>query len=385
MNKLAKTFEENISRYTIAIITVGIIIVFQILTGGMILRPMNITNLIIQNAYVIVLGVGQMLLVKAGGLCDMSVGSLCALSGGLCGLWIIRDGMNTYVALALVLLVSILVGLWNAILVAKIKISAYIATLASQLIVRGLTFFILEGKSYTLFPDNFTSWCTGYIPDFLNGGDLHLTTLLIGATLSVIVVILQIRARNEKRKYEVEVAPVASFILLQALIVAFIMIMSYALAVYHGAPKVLIIVGVIVIIYSFIVSKTIIGRHIIAVGGNRMAAVLSGVKDDRVIFGIYMNSAVIAAFAGVIYAARMNACSCNVGTGFEADAIAACYIGGGVSSGSIIGAMLGALIIGLLNNGMSILGIASDVQMCVKGFVLVAAVTLDIMQSKKRR
>ena len=385
MGKIERAFKENISRYTIALITIGIIIVFQILTGGMVLRPMNITNLIIQNAYVIVLGVGQMLLVKAGGLCDMSVGSLCALSGGLCGLWIIRDGMNTYLALFLVFLVALLVGLWNAVLVAKIKISAYIATLASQLIVRGLTFYILEGRSYTLFPDNFTAWCTGYITDIFGGENLHITTMMIGAILSVIVVILQIRSRKERLKYEVEVSSPMFFILQQALIVGFIMILSYALAVYSGAPKVLIIVGLIVIVYSFVVSKTVIGRHIIAVGGNRMAAVLSGVKDERVIFGIYMNSAVIAAFAGVIYAARMNACSCNVGTGFEADAIAACYIGGGISSGSIIGAMLGALIIGRLNNGMSILGIASDVQMCVKGFVLVAAVTLDIMQSKKAR
>lgn len=385
MSNVVKMFKENMSRYTIAIITVGIVIAFQIFTNGMILRPMNITNLIIQNAYVIVLGVGQMLLVKAGGLCDMSVGAVCALSGGLCGLWIIKGGMNVYLALVLVFLVSVIVGLWNAILVAKIKISAYIATLASQLIVRGLTFFILQGKSYTLFPEEFTAWCTGYIPDLLGGEGLHITTMVIGIVLSIIVVILQVRARNEKKKYDVEVISLKMFVLLQLLIVGFIMVMAYALAVYYGAPKVLVIVGIIVAVYSFIVSKTVIGRHIIAVGGNRMAAVLSGVKDDRVIFGIYMNSAVIAAFAGVIYAARMNACSCNVGTGFEADAIAACYIGGGISSGSIIGAMLGALIIGLLNNGMSILGMASDVQMCVKGFVLVAAVTLDIMQSKKRR
>lgn len=385
MNKAAKLFKENISRYTIAAITVGIVIVFQILTNGMILRPMNITNLIIQNAYVIVLGVGQMLLVKAGGLCDMSVGSLCALSGGLCGLWIIKCGMNTYLALFLVLLVSLLVGLWNAILVAKLHISAYIATLASQLIVRGLTFYILEGKSYTLFPENFTNWCTGYIPDLFGGASLHLTTLVIGAILSIIIVFLQFRSRQEKIKYNVQVCSLPVFCLLQALIVAFVMVMAYAMAVYKGAPKVLIIVGILVVVYSFIISKTVIGRHIIAVGGNRNAAILSGIKDERIIFGIYLNSAVIAAFAGVIYAARMNACSCNVGTGFEADAIAACYIGGGISSGSIVGAMLGALVIGLLNNGMSILGIASDIQMCVKGLVLAAAVTLDIMQSKKRR
>lgn len=385
MSKLITSFKENFSKYTIALITIAIILVFQMLTGGMVLRPMNITNLIIQNAYVIILGVGQMLLVKADGLCDFSVGSLCALSGGLSGLWIIKYGMNTYLALFLVLLVSLAVGLWNAVLVAKVRINSYIATLGSQLIVRGLTFFILEGKSYTLFPKNFTEWCTGYIPDFFGGANLHITTMVLGVILSVIVVILQVRSRQERIRYKVEVSPFYMFALLQAGIVAFIMLMSYALAVYNGAPKVLLIVGVIVAVYSFIISRTVIGRHIIAVGGNRQAAVLSGIKDDRVIFGIFINSAVIAAFSGVIYAARMNACSCNVGTGFEADAIAACYIGGGISSGSIVGAMLGALIIGLLNNGMSILGIASDIQMCVKGLVLVAAVTLDIMQSKKSR
>lgn len=385
MNKFIKGFRENISRYTIGIVTICIIGVFQFLTGGMVLRPMNITNLIIQNAYVIILAVGQMLLIKAGGLCDLSVGALCALSGGLSGLWIIKLGMNTYLALFLVLIVSLLVGFWNAFLVAKLQINAYIATLGSQLIVRGLTFVILQGKSYTLFPDNFTNWCSGYIADLFQGEQLHITTLAIGAVLSVIVVLLAINSRKQKIAYKVKVSSFLSFTLLQMAIVGFIMALCYSLSIYHGMPKILIIVVFIVAIYSFIVSKTIFGRQIIAVGGNRQAAVLSGIKDTRVIFTIFVNSALIAAFAGIVYAARMNACSCNVGNGFDADAIAACYIGGGISNGSIIGALLGALIIGLLNNGMSILGIASDVQMCVKGFVLVAAVTLDILQSKKNK
>lgn len=385
MTNLIRTFKENMGKYTIGIITVFIIIVFQMVTGGMVLKPMNITNLIIQNAYVIVLAVGQMLLIKAGGLCDLSVGSLCALSGGLSGLWIIKLGMNTYLALFLVFLVTLVVGLWNAVLIAKFQINSYIATLGSQLIVRGLTFFILEGRSYTLFPSNFTGWCTGYVPDAFQVGDLHTISLIVGAVLCVVVIALQINSRRQKIEYNVEVSPFYIFVALQALIIALIMAIAYALSAYKGIPKVLVIVGVIVVVYSFIVSKTVFGRRIIAVGGNRQAAVLSGIKDERVIFAIYINSAVIAGFAGIIYAARMNACSCNVGNGFDADAIAACYIGGGVTNGSIIGAMLGALIIGLLNNGMSILGIASDVQMCVKGFVLVLAVVLDVLQSKKSK
>lgn len=385
MSKLITNFKENMGKYTIGMITVAIIIAFQAMTGGMILKPMNITNLIIQNAYVIILAVGQMLLVKAGGLTDLSVGSLCALSGGLSGLWIIKLGLPTEVALPLVFVVCILVGLWNAILVAKFQINSYIATLGSQLVVRGLTFFFLQGKSYTLFPDAFTAWCTGYIGDFFGGNGLHITSLVIGVVLSIVVVILQVNSRRQKIKYLVEVSPIYLFIALQVVIVGLIMAISWALAVYKGVPKILVIVGVIVVVYSFIISKTVFGRKIIAVGGNRQAAVLSGIKDSRIIFAIYINSAVIAGFAGIVYAARMNACSCNVGNGFDADAIAACYIGGGVTNGSIVGAMLGALIIGLLNNGMSILGIASDIQMCVKGFVLVIAVVLDVMQSRKSK
>lgn len=383
MRKFNKLLTENLSRYTIGLVSIGIVIVFQILTKGLILRPMNITNLITQNAHIIILGVGMMLLVKAGGMIDLSVGSLSALVGGLCGLWIIKNGMNTYLALFLVLLVTLAVGAFNAILVAKIQINPFIATMASQLIIRGLVYSILQGKSFTIFPDNFITWCTGYISDPFGGEGIHVMTLLIGAALSAVIVLLQLRARKEKKKYEVEVCSLPLFIMLQVLIVGFVMIISYALAVYKGMPKVLVIVGIIVIVYSFIISKTVIGRHIIAIGGNRMAAVLSGVKDNRVIFGIYVNNAILAALAGILYAARLNGCSCNVGSGFETDAIAVCFIGGGVTNGSIIGAVMGALIIGLLNNGMAILGIAADVQMCIKGLVLVAAVTLDIMQSKK--
>lgn len=385
MSKLISNFKENMGKYTIGIITVAIIIAFQAMTGGMVLKPMNISNLIIQNAYVIILCVGQMLLVKAGGLTDLSVGSLCALSGGLSGLWIIKLGMPTAVALPLVFVVCVLFGLWNAVLVGKFRINAYIATLGSQLVVRGLTFYILEGKSYTLFPDAFTSWCTGYIGDIFGGSGLHVTSLVIGAILSVVVVILQFNSRRQKIKYLVEVSPIYMFVLLQVLIVGLIMAISWALAVYKGVPKILVIVGIIVVVYSFIMSKTVFGRKIIAVGGNRQAAVLSGIKDSKIIYAIYINSAVIAGFAGIVYAARMNACSCNVGVGFDADAIAGCYIGGGVTNGSIVGAMLGALIIGLLNNGMSILGIASDIQMCVKGFVLVLAVVLDVIQGRKSK
>ena len=161
------------------------------------------------------------------------------------------------------------------------------------------------------------------------------------------------------------------------------MAITTALALYKGYPKVLVIVVVIVVIYSFIVSKTVFGRRVVAVGGNRQAAILSGIKDKTIIFIIYVNSALTAGFSGIIYAARMNSCSLAIGNGLEADAICACFIGGGVSNGSIVGSLVGALVIGLLNNGMSLLGLGTDVQMIAKGLVLVVAVAIDILQSRK--
>ena len=383
MRELTKSIKTNMGRYTMLIVTMAIIVVFQILTKGMVLKPMNINNLIVQNAYIIILAVGQMMLVLTGGLSDLSVGFVCSLAGSIAGLMIIKHGYGVGISLLVVTAAVLVVGLWNATLVAKIGITAYIATLASQLIVKGITYTIMEGKSYNLFPDAYLNWCTGWIPDFFHGKNLHITSMLIGAAACVIVILLQLNARKQKKAYNVEVASIPMFALVQGVICGAIMAITYLLSLYKGYPKILLIVVAIVVIYSFVVSKTIFGRRVVAVGGNRQAAVLSGIKDKTIIFLVYINSALTAGFAGIIYSARMNACSCNIGVGLEADAICACYIGGGIANGSIVGAMVGALIIGLLNNGMSLLGLGSDLQMSVKGLALVFAVTLDIMQSRK--
>ena len=379
MKELVKSVKENIGRYTMILVALFIVIVFQILTKGMVLKPMNLNNLIIQNAYIIILAVGQMMLVLAGGLTDLSVGQLCSMSGCIAGLLIIKNGLPVGLSLLIDFLIVLAVGLWNASLVASLGIEAYIATLASQLIVK----VVMQGKTYTMVPDSFLNWCTGHIPDFFGVKGLHVTSLILGALTCLVVVILQLRSRKQKIAYNVKVSSAGLFWAQQALICGFIMGLTYLLAIYRGYPKILVIVVVIVAIYSFIVSKTIFGRQVVAVGGNRQAAVLSGIKDKKVIFLIYLNSALTAGFSGIIYAARLNACSLSIGLGLEADAICACFIGGGVSNGSIVGSLIGALVIGLLNNGMSLLGLGSDMQMVMKGLVLVFAVSLDIFQSRR--
>lgn len=364
-----------------------IIILFQIITKGVILRPMNIANLVMQNAYVIILAAGMMCCILTGGNVDLSVGSLCAFSGALCGLLMIGQGMNTWLVLMIVFGVAILIGLWNGGSIAKFAVPPYIATLASQLIFRGGTYIVLQGVSYTSYPDEFLRLTTGYIPDFFQGNGLHITTLLIGFVACVICVFLDVKKRRRKQKYKLEVPGIPFFVAKQLLVTGVIMWFMYSLAAYKGMPVVLISVALIVLIYNFILEKTVMGRKLYAVCGNRNAARLSGINDNMVLFIVYMNMSILAAFAGIVFTARMDSCSTMIGNGFEGDAIAACFIGGAspaTGTGTIFGALIGALVIGILNNGMSIMGIQSDVQMCVKGLVLMIAVVFDQMQRKNR-
>ncbi len=369
------------------VVVIVIVLFFQIVTKGIILRPMNIANLVMQNAYVIILATGMMCCILTGGNVDLSVGSLCAFSGAVCGFLMIGQQMNTWLVLAIVFGIAILIGLWNGGSIARFAVPPYIATLASQLIFRGGTYIVLQGVSYTSYPEEFLMLTTGFIPDFFHGNGLHITTLLIGAVACVICIVLDVKKRNRKKKYKLEVPGTSFFIVKQVLVSAAIMWFTYSLAAYKGMPVVLITVALIVLIYNFILEKTVMGRKLYAVCGNRNAARLSGINDNMVLFVVYMNMSILAAIAGIVFTARMNSCSTMIGNGFEGDAIAACFIGGAspaTGTGTILGALIGALVIGVLNNGMSILGIQSDVQMCVKGLVLMIAVVFDQMQRKNK-
>ncbi|MDI9477639.1 MAG: multiple monosaccharide ABC transporter permease [Halanaerobiales bacterium] len=380
---------KNLRQYMMLIVLVGIIIFFQVLTNGTLLKPMNISNLIFQNAYVVILAVGMLLCILTGGNIDLSVGSVVALVGACAGTFIITWGWNPHLSILLCLLIGIAIGVWQGFWIAYVKIPAFIATLAGMLVFRGLTLIILRGLTLAPFPQEYLAYSTGFIPDLFKGINLfgvrNTTSLVLGVLIALIFSLFEINSyRSRKKKgYIVESPYILGFKLV--IIAAAIIWLFYTLANYRGVPMVFITLGIILIVYSYLTSSTVIGRHLYAMGGNEKAARLSGVKTDRLLFLVYVNMAFLASIAGIVFSARLNSASPQAGQSFEMDAIAACFIGGASTTGGIGtvgGTLVGALIMGILNNGMSIMGISSNVQQVVKGLVLLAAVAFDVISKK---
>jgi putative multiple sugar transport system permease protein len=284
------------------------------------------------------------------------------------------------------LLAGGIIGIWQGFWVAYAKIPAFIVTLAGMLIFRGLTLTLLAGQSVGPFPAEFQGLAAGFIPDFFNNEGLHLTSLVIGALLSTFLVYLDFRSRRNQRKYNFPVSSTPLFILKNLIIIAAIMGICWIMASYKGLPNIFIVLLVMIAVYTFITNQTVLGRRIYALGGNEKAARLSGVNTRRLLFYTFVNMGVLAALGGLVYAARLNSATPKAGNGFELDVIAACFIGGASASGGIgtvIGAVIGALVMGVLNNGMSILGIGIDVQQAIKGLVLLFAVFFDVYNKNK--
>jgi putative multiple sugar transport system permease protein len=280
--------------------------------------------------------------------------------------------------------------MWHGLWIAKFNIPSFIATLSGMLIFRGLTYAILGGQTYFSYPQQFLAVTNGFLKDYLGGNNsnFHVTTFVIGFAVAAVFIMAELYKRAQQRRNEIPLGRTRFFILKLAILSAVIVYFMYVLACYKGIPIVLIHVTVIVLIYSYILNNTIIGRHVYAIGGNQKAALLSGVNVGKAMFTVYVNVAFLTAVAGLVFTARINAASPKAGEGFELDAIAACYIGGASASGgigTIGGAMIGALVMGLLNNGMSILGIDVNVQMVVKGLVLLMAVVFDQLQKSRSR
>ncbi|MBB5325417.1 putative multiple sugar transport system permease protein [Anoxybacillus tepidamans] len=381
----AQMLKNNIRSYSMVIALVLIMLLFQILTEGILLRPLNVTNLILQNSYILVLAIGMMLVIITGHI-DLSVGSVAAFVGALAGILMVQHQVSMVVTVIVSLLLGALIGAWQGFWIAYVKIPAFIVTLAGMLLFRGLTMVILEGQSIAPFPKSFQNISSGFIPDLFHGTDFHMFTLVIGLLLSVLLVWLEIRKRNNQKKYGFDVSPTVVFAAKLVGIVAVINIFSYVLATYEGIPNILIILATLIVVYSFVANKTIVGRHIYAIGGNEKAAQLSGVKTKRVTFWVFVNMGVLAALSGLIFAARLNAATPKAGNLFELDAIAACFIGGASAYGGIgtvSGAIIGGLVMGVMNNGMSLLGLGIDWQQAIKGLVLLAAVAFDIYNKNK--
>ena len=373
------------SKYSMVIILIGLLIGFQLMTDGIFWRPLNITNIVLQNSHILVLAAGMLLVVLLGHV-DLSVGSVMAFVGAISGILMVNWNMSPWLAVPICIAIGAIIGAWQGYWVAYFGIPAFIVTLAGLLMFRGLTQVVLGGQSLAPFPEIFQKISTGYLPD-LTDGSVHLLTMILGVLIAAALVFGQWRTREKRKNNLFEVESMNAFTL-KAVMTAVVMIgVTYIFASYQGYPVILVILGVIVAAYAFLTNKTVAGRQIYATGGNRKAAELSGIKTKKITFWVFVNMGAMAALAGLILAARLNAATPQAGTSMELDAMAAVYFGGASTSGgvgTIVGTIVGGLVMGVLNNGMSILGVGVDWQQAIKGLILLLAVVLDIYNKKKK-
>ena len=386
MNNVKSKLKGNLKQYSMLIALLVIIVFFNIVTNGRLLRPANVSNIVFQNAYVVILAIGMLLCILTGGNIDLAAGSVVAFISACAGQMIIVWHWNVYLSIVLCLFMGILVGAWQGFWIAYVRIPAFIVTLAGQLVFRGLTLLMLNGLTLAPFPPNYLMFSTGFIAKDakieLWGMNINIVCLITGVGVALIFCVAQIiNYRARKRKgYETDKPMLLA--IKMAIISAALIFFFTLLAQHQGIPSVLVILGLLLIVYSFFTTKTVVGRHLYALGGNEKAARLSGVKTNRLMFLAYVNMSFLAAIGGLVFAARLNSASPVTGTGFELDAIASCFIGGASAYGGIGtvgGTLIGALIMGMLNNGMSIMGISSNLQQVVKGLVLLGAVAFDVV------
>jgi putative multiple sugar transport system permease protein len=386
MNQLTNYFKNNIRQNGMVLALVFIMVLFQILTGGILFRPMNVNNLVLQNAYVLILATGMLLAILTGNI-DLSVGSVVAFVGAVSAVMMVDWGVPVWLTIISALIVGMAVGAFHGYFIAYMRIPAFIVTLAGMLIWRGLTMVILKGQTKSPFERSFQAMSAGYLPGReLTIGGLNIISLLAGLVISIVFAVMVLNARKNKAKYGFEVVPVWLELFKIAIVVIAINLLTFSLAAYNGIPIVLILLIGMIVLYTFITQRTIFGRHVYALGGNEKAAKLSGVKTKRVMFLVYTNMGLLSALAGLVVAGRLNAATPKAGTMFELDAIASCFIGGASASGGIgtvIGAIVGGLVMGVLNNGMSIMGVSVDWQQAIKGLVLLGAVFFDVLAKKK--
>lgn len=390
MDVIKNIFKKNVRQYAMLIALVVIMVFFQIATKGILLVPMNVTNLILQNSYVFILAIGMTLTILTGGNIDLSVGSLCALIGAIAGTLIITMKMNLVLAIVISLLLALVIGMWQGFWIAYIRIPSFIVTLAGMLLFRGLTVTMLKGLTLAPFPESFQRISSGFVPDIFNGfgTSLNFTAIIVGVIISALYVVIQLKKRAKKQKNDLVVSSITFFVIQVLVIVFVINLFFYWLAAYKGIPIALVLIGTLIIVYTIFTTRTVPGRYLYAMGGNEKAAKLSGINTNKVLFLTYVNMAVLSAVAGMMFASRINSASPQAGLNFELDAIGACFIGGASAYGgigTIPGAIIGALVMGVLNNGMSILGVGSDWQMSIKGLVLLSAVAFDVISKMKSR
>lgn len=394
-NKTVKKASLNMKEYGMMIMLIVVYVFFAIVTKGKNLSPMNTNNLIMQNGYVVILAVGMLLCVLTGNV-DLGVGSVVASCGAVAGTLIIDYGVSSPVAMLAALAVGVLFGVFVGFFVSQLEIPPFIVTLATMLMGRGLCYLILKSQTKGPLPTSYTWIGNGFLPTLkiwegnaaFNGGKgVDLICLLVAAVAVVALILNEVKHVATAIKHGLPVAPLWQLILKNGVIGFIVVYFFYKLACYNGIPVVLLLMVALVAIYHFITTKTVAGRQIYAMGGNAKAARLSGINTKKVFFWVYANMGLLAAVAGIVLSARNASATPKAGDSFEMDAIASCYIGGAATSGgvgTVIGAVVGAFIMGILNNGMSLAGYDTNAQKIVKGMVLLGAVTLDLVSKRKK-
>ena len=363
----------------IALILLTLFFTFQ--TGGAILLPQNINNLIAQNSYVVILAVGMLLCILTGGNIDLSVGSVVCLIGAIAGKLIVTYKMNIFLAIIICLVVGLGIGAFQAFWIAYMRIPPFIVTLSGMLLWRGVALLVLAGLTISPFPDEYLVLFNNYVEN-------PMTALIVGVIISVVLIILTFKTRADKAKKNYELSNLSSEIGKLTIIIIAILGISYKLSQYKGLPMILILLAIIVAVYAYYTSKTVNGRYYYAVGGNEKAAKLSGINTNKVYFKAYVNMAFLSAVAALVCVARFNSAAPTAGTNYEMDAIASCFIGGASAYGgvgTVPGVVVGAIFMGVLNNGMSIMGIDANWQKAVKGIVLLVAVIFDVVSKRKQK
>ncbi len=378
--------KNNLREYGLLISLVAIMVFFQVMTNGTLFQALNLTNLILQNSYIVVMALGMLLVIVAGHI-DLSVGSVSGFIGGVAAVLMVEQGVNFIVASLLCLALGGVIGAAQGYWVAFHRIPSFIVTLAGMLVFKGLALAVLQGSSVGPFPAEFQLLSTGFIPDPFGGENLRVLSLVAGLAMALALLVAEVRGRADRVKHGMDNEPFVFFIVKNSVFAGMIATFCYLLSTYKGLPNVLIVMLVLMLIYDFVTTRTTVGRRIYALGGNEKAAKLSGIKTERLTFYAFINMGVLSALAGLIFAARLNTATPKAGAGFELDVIAACFIGGASAQGGVgrvLGAVIGAFIMGVMNNGMSIMGIGIDYQQVIKGLVLLAAVCVDVYNKTSR-
>ena len=383
---------EFVKKYTMILVLILVTAFFAWQTDGKILLPQNINNLIAQNAYVFVLATGMLLCILTGGNIDLSVGSVVCFVGAVGATMMETYEMNMWVSILVMLLVGLVIGAWQGFWIAFVRIPPFITTLSGMLVFRGLSNVVLNGMTVSITNQTFIRIFGGgadcYVPDFFGGNGFNITCMLAGVIACVIYALLTFRGYFARKKKGYETGSFNAMLAKVVVLCAVLLWFTYNLSLHKGIPAALIWVIIVVLIYGYITSMTTTGRYFYAVGGNEKATKLSGINTDKVYFIAYTNMGLLAALAGMLTLARMTSAQPTYGQNYEMDAIGSCFIGGASAYGGIgtvPGVIVGAVLMGVINLGMSIMGVDANYQRVVKGLVLLAAVIFDVVSKRKNQ